>query len=160
MLNAALAEPTARTAPTRQASCLSRVRVLAVLTSTSDKVSEEAAADRLANREPAFWSLSTYSDAPGIALRDLCNEIGPERAVEENPRFTLERLERVLPLNKAAAYALCRAFVHFGTFRYADELLARTDHAETLPAKTDAMAKLVAFYRANGDAVEAATAAA
>lgn len=153
MLNAALAEPTARTAPTRQASCLSRVRVLAVLTSTADTEAERAVADRLASHQPAFWSLATYSDHRGIILRDFCNDIGPCAALEalkdrETPYgFTVADLDRLLPLNESAVRQLRMAFSNLGIYRDAADLMERTDAAETLPIKTEAMGKLAALYR-------------
>lgn len=152
MLNAALAEPTARAA-SRQASCLSRVRVLALLTSTSDTEAERTVADRLASHQPAFWSLATYSDQRGIILRELSNDVGAVRALEAvNVRgdlygFTVAHLDRLLPLNNAAARQLMSAYMRLGTWRDEDELSARTDEAETLPVKTEAMGKLAALYR-------------
>lgn len=117
-----------------------------------DRSSEDAARNLVAGK-PAFGWLTSYHNAPAGTFAETVNLLGGIEAAQDdlaryfanNGRDVTDEqwLDNLLPLNKAAAMDLMRAYQRVGTFRTASELADRTKRylpAQEQPAVFTAVA--------------------
>lgn len=117
-----------------------RVRALAQRIDNDDSYSRDLAVANLVAQRPAFWSTARYHNASAGIFRAVVNELASIKgAIEECRRFYVhsprdwaraELLDDLLPLNPQAVRELIGAYQAIGTFRTAEELMARTEKAE------------------------------
>ncbi|TGV15791.1 hypothetical protein EN816_00635 [Mesorhizobium sp. M8A.F.Ca.ET.173.01.1.1] len=96
-----------------------------------DTIMREKAMDAICGDRAAFWSMSGYSDAIGSTLPYMLNAgVDIDRAVaaayERRPFLKRGVLDRIIPLNMAAARALSSAYSREGSWRDEPELLMRS----------------------------------
>lgn len=105
-----------------------------------DGVTEEYAANNLAQFKPAFCWLNGYSNMPASSFAAAVNRLADiEKAQEElEPYFSMngrdvrdeQWLDNLLPLNRPAMLNLMRAYQGIGISVTLEELQARTESVE------------------------------
>jgi hypothetical protein len=95
-----------------------------------DTIMREKALDAICGDRAAFWTMSSYSDAIGSSLPYALNAgVDLSRAVENayaaRQFLKVGALDRIVPLNMAAARALSLAYSREGSWRDEPELLMR-----------------------------------
>lgn len=96
-----------------------------------DTIMREKALDAICGGRAAFWTMSSYSDSIGSSLPYALNDgVDLDRAVENaySARLFLKAgaLDRIVPLNMAAARALSLAYAREGSWLDEPELLMRS----------------------------------
>lgn len=107
-----------------------------------DTIMREKALDAICGDRAAYWTMSGYSDAIGSSLPYALNAgVDVSRAVENAyaARQFLRpgALDRIVPLNMAAARALSLAYSREGSWRDEPELLMRAKRDCRPPAKRE-----------------------
>lgn len=120
---------------------LSRIEALAYCFDNADAHDMEAAAANLANNCPAFWHRAAGGNAAVTGFMFFLNrtqdvvrawELYEHEFQRPSKMRDADLLDELLPLNRAAAVSLERAYdeIEPRTFRTASELLSRTCDAE------------------------------
>ncbi len=96
-----------------------------------DTIMREKALDAICGDRAAFWTMSGYSDAIGSSLPYALNAgVDVTRAIENayaaRQFLRAGALDRIVPLNMAAARALSLAYSREGSWRDEPELLMRS----------------------------------
>ncbi len=118
---------------------LSRIQALAYCFGNADQLDMEAAAQNLANGAPAFWHRATGGNAvvggfmfylnrtqDVIRAWELYEHEFQRPSRMRNPKYLFE----LLPLNRAAAQSLAKAYDEVSVWHDPSELLSRTLTAE------------------------------
>lgn len=105
-----------------------------------DGVTEEYAANNLAQFKPAFGWLNGYSNMPASTFAAAVNRLANIEAAQEelasyftnNDRdvYDAQWLDNLLPLNRPAMLNLMRAYCHAGVMTTLEELELRTEQIE------------------------------
>lgn len=128
------------TDPAKLSSATARIEAIAMAYGNADARPMEMAAANVANNCPAFWHRASGSnDVMGVFIGYLNEAQDVRRAWDmfatEFPaaanRVRNEAiLDKLLPLNLAAAASLAEAYDEISTFRLTSELMARTYRAD------------------------------
>ncbi len=121
------------------ADALSLIEALAYCYHNADQLDMEAAAQNLANNCPAFWHRATGGDAVVGGFMFYLNRTQDVVRAWELYEHEFQRPSRMrdaqylfelLPLNRAAAKSLAKAYDEIGSFATESELMSRTYNAE------------------------------
>ncbi len=96
-----------------------------------DGLMRDKAIGAIADGRPAFWTMSNYHNALSYDLPLALNAgVDIDRALDNafrsRPYHSIHELDRLIPLNMAAARALGHAYSRHGSWRDDEELLMRS----------------------------------